>query len=172
MRRVATGVAFVVAAMGQAVGLAEWVPGRVAPAGVAIPAGKAAVLLFGPETPSPLPRNDEFAVVPVESRERAIVLVDRSGKVRRVARGAGADGLESEWKRWRDGRASYEANCARCHGEDGRDESYPGAKSLGGIGTRHTVAEILEKTDRSGFVDLNYLRTEGKKALAIYVAGL
>jgi hypothetical protein len=159
-------------AHGQAAALKDWIPGRAAPAGVRLPSAKAALLLFGPAKPSPLPRIEEFELVAVDSPERAIVLVDEGGKIRRVARGAGQDRLDAEVKLWRNGRAAYVANCARCHGEDGREESYPGAKSLGGIGTRHTAAEILEKTERSGFVDLHYLKREGKEALSIYVAGL
>jgi cytochrome c553 len=106
----------------------------------------------------------------------AFLLVDKSGVLRRVVQKVksplSADRLIDEVRYWLDGIATFKAQCARCHGEDGRDTTYPGTKSLAGIGNRHTEAEILEMTQLAGFVDLSYLSERAKKALAAFVAGL
>lgn len=106
----------------------------------------------------------------------AFLLVDKSGVLRRVVHKVksplSADELIDEVQYWLDGMATYKSQCARCHGEDGRDTTYPGTKSLAGIGNRHTESEILEMTQLAGFVDLSYLSERAKKALASFLAGL
>jgi len=98
------------------------------------------------------------------------VLLDTDGSVRRVFRRA--DSIPDNVRQWFDGMAVYKAQCARCHGDDGADTSYPGIRVLSGIGNRHSEEEILDMTQRAGFVDLQALDDRARRALAIYVAGL
>ena len=51
----------------------------------------------------------------------------------------------AEEEKLKRGRASYQTACARCHGEDGDWDHYPGIKKVGGIGKRLTQKEILER---------------------------
>jgi cytochrome c553 len=112
----------------------------------------------------------------VTSEERVAVLVDEHGVLRRVVRrnedaGQFAATLVKDMRAWDDGKAIYEGQCARCHGEDGNGRNYPNIKTLGGIGNRLTEAEIAERTGQVGTVDLTVLG-ERVKSLAAYVAGL
>jgi len=43
---------------------------------------------------------------------------------------------------WELGRETYLSRCARCHGEDGSDTSYPDIRPLKGIGKRLTRDQI------------------------------
>jgi len=43
---------------------------------------------------------------------------------------------------WELGRATYLSRCARCHGEDGSDTTYPEIRPLEGIGRRLTREQI------------------------------
>ena len=99
------------------------------------------------------------------------VLLDRAGVVRLVA----ADDLKAFGRQvadWGRGSEIYAAQCQRCHGADGKDTHYPGIKALAGIGKRINHAEIIERTIRSGSVDMTPLDAEARRALAVYVAGL
>jgi len=98
------------------------------------------------------------------------VLLDTSGAVRRTFHSV--DSIPSEVELWFDGMSIYKAQCARCHGDDGSDTSYPGIHPLTGIGKRHSEPEILDLTQRAGFVDLHALDDKSRRALAVYVAGL
>lgn len=59
------------------------------------------------------------------------------------------------------GEKLYNVACARCHGVDGADTSYPGIRRLDGIGKRLTNAEIRLrmkplKTGEDEFLVRNY----------------
>jgi mono/diheme cytochrome c family protein len=101
---------------------------------------------------------------------RVAFLIDDNGIVRRVVRPP--DRLVQQVAAWTDGKAVYDAQCARCHGADGRDESYPGVKSLAGIGNRISEGEILHRTALTGAVDMSGWTESQRRALAAYVAGL
>jgi hypothetical protein len=60
----------------------------------------------------------------------------------------------------------------RCHGGDGKDESYPGTKSLSGIGNWHSEEKNFELTQLAGFVDLSALDDRARRALSVFVARL
>jgi cytochrome c553 len=98
------------------------------------------------------------------------VLIDQQRKIRRIVRKS--DTFAGDLKAWHEGKAIYDAQCARCHGADGADTSYPGTKPLAGIGRRMSEAEILESTLRTGVVDLSALDEQQRRAISIYVAGL
>jgi cytochrome c553 len=104
---------------------------------------------------------------------RTAVFIDRRGVVRRIVRRiGGSDDPETIVKRWDDGRALYQAQCSRCHGDDGKDTGYPGTKSLAGIGNHMTEERILAATRATGAVDLTAYSRQLLDALAAYVAGL
>ncbi len=70
------------------------------------------------------------------------------------------------------GKRAFEVHCARCHGPDGKDETYPFIARLDGIGKRMTPAEILEATWASGFVSPRSMNEDERYALGQYVATL
>jgi hypothetical protein len=103
------------------------------------------------------------------------LLVDHELGIRRVFRtdnGLNWDTIIENTKLWRDGNAIFMGQCARCHRGDGKDESYPGTKSLSGIGNRHSEKKIFELTQLAGFVDLSALDNRTRRALSVFVAGL
>lgn len=70
------------------------------------------------------------------------------------------------------GRRVYNVHCARCHGPDGKDETYPFIARLDGIGRRMTPEEILEATWASGFVSPRSMNEDERYALGQYVSTL
>lgn len=70
------------------------------------------------------------------------------------------------------GKRVYEVHCLRCHGADGKDETYPFIARLDGIGRRMSVEEILEATWASGFVSPRSMSEAERQALGRYVATL
>ena len=131
------------------------------------------VLLFPLATcDAPLPHIDEprinVAGVCKGTPPPRPVLIDTAGILRRLIK----DSASAEVHAWFDGMAIYRAQCARCHGDDGSDTTYPGIHPLTGIGNHHTEEQILDMTQRAGFVDLHSLDEKSRRALAIYVAGL
>lgn len=80
---------------------------------------------------------------------------------------AGASGEELTM-----GKRVYEVHCMRCHGPDGKDETYPFIARLDGIGKHMTVEEILKATWASGFVSPRSMSEEEQQALGQYVATL
>lgn len=101
-------------------------------------------------------------------------LVER-GLVRRLVLMSGeswASQMIAEVRTWDLGRGFYDGKCARCHGADGSDTFYTGIKALSGIGNRAGEEKILEMTEMAGFVDLHYLNSQQKRALAVFVSGL
>lgn len=105
-----------------------------------------------------------------------VFLIDRQGSVRHIERSLGLSTAGSELANkinvWRSGMSLYEGLCARCHGSDGKDDSYPFIKTLAGIGNRMTENQILQATENTGVVDLTRLTEEQRRALAVYVSGL
>jgi cytochrome c553 len=73
---------------------------------------------------------------------------------------------------WGTGRAVWMNYCARCHGEDGRSETYAGTKSMAGIGRRLSREEIARRTNSTGSVDMSRFTRGELEALWKYVAGL
>ena len=107
---------------------------------------------------------------------RATFWIDREGVIRRVWRNVspttmGAD-LVTFARAWNKGQAVYQAQCARCHGDDGNDTSYAHIKTLGGIGNRLSEDQILAATRATGIVDLSQFSADDIRALMTYVAGL
>jgi len=70
------------------------------------------------------------------------------------------------------GKRVYGLHCARCHGRDGKDETYPFIARLDGIGKRMSPAEILEATWATGLVSRDSLSKDDQRCLGIYVATL
>jgi hypothetical protein len=103
------------------------------------------------------------------------LLIDKDRIVRRVISipdESMSQAIAKEVRQWLDGKETFKSQCVRCHGDDGRDTSYPGTKSLAGIGNRHTESEIVELINRGGFVDLSSWKDRDKHSLATFVAGL
>ena len=72
----------------------------------------------------------------------------------------------------RTGKRVYDLHCARCHGRDGKEDTYPFIATLDGIGKRMSLEEILEATWATGFVSERQFTDEEKRGLAVYVAAL
>ena len=70
------------------------------------------------------------------------------------------------------GKRVYDLHCARCHGADGKDKTYPFIATLDGIGKRMSPIEILKATWATGFVSERQFLEEEKHDLAVYVATL
>ena len=70
------------------------------------------------------------------------------------------------------GKLVYDTHCARCHGLDGKDDTYPFIATLDGIGKRYSLDRILEETWATGFVAPQQFSPEQQRAMAAYVATL
>lgn len=81
-------------------------------------------------------------------------------------------GLALALAEWSSGRAIWMNHCARCHGEDGRSETYVGTKSMAGIGKRLPLAEIARRTNSTGSVNMSQFTRAELDALWKFVAGL
>lgn len=122
------------------------------------------------EAPQDLPKIDRITTSRGAPKGIAAVLVDGDRVVRRIFR-SGSDiaaGLES----WEIGRQIYDSQCARCHGADGADTSYPNTKPLAGLGRKHSEEKIVELTEATGVVDMSRLSEADRRGLGAYVAGL
>ena len=73
---------------------------------------------------------------------------------------------------WGTGRSIWLNHCARCHGEDGRSETYVNTKSMAGIGNRMSIPEIARRTNSTGSVDMSRFSRAELDALWKYVARL
>ena len=109
----------------------------------------------------------------------ATLLVDPGGVVRRLLPGQALTGLElvSFVKRWQFGKTVFNAECARCHGEDGDSHLCEDVKPLLGIGRRLTEAQIKEKLRMAPINDQYLIRgqfytKEEVEAVIVYVGGL
>lgn len=120
-----------------------------------------------PAQPERFAPGEPLAAVKWEERT---LLVDRAGVLRRVVMDARQAAAEME--RWKLGRKLYVNYCARCHGEDGRSETYPNTRSMAGIGNRYSEKQILEKTNSTASVDLSQFSRAELDAIAAFVAGL
>lgn len=107
---------------------------------------------------------------------RVTFWVGRDGVIRRVWRDVNPSTMGQDLialvKKWNRGQAIYSPQCGRCHGEDGNATDYVGIKTLGGIGNRHSEAELIKIVEAGGFVDLSQLSREELEALFNYIAGL
>jgi hypothetical protein len=108
--------------------------------------------------------------------ERVTVFVDFDGVVRRVIRGGDRAQhrarVVEDFALWRHGAQIYASQCARCHGPDGNQASYPGVKPLAGLGLRKTEAEIRTAFERTGAVDLSSLTDRDRRAVILFTSGL
>jgi len=114
------------------------------------------------------------------AKEAATILVDAGGVVRRVLAGrvlAGGEVVDFV-SVWREGKAVFEASCARCHGVDGALDICLDVKPLVGIGRRYTAAEIREKL-RIGELNEEQVMVRGQfykraevEAVLAYISGL
>jgi len=109
----------------------------------------------------------------------ATLLVDTSGVIRRVLRGQALTGpdLVAFVKLWQFGKTVFNAECARCHGEDGDSHICEDVKPLVGIGQRLTEAQIREKLRMAPINDQYLIRgqfftKQDVDAVIVYVAGL
>ena len=118
------------------------------------------------------PRSDG-----AEGREAC--LIDEGGIVRRIgplpSSGDGVIGFVEEWE---EGRTFFLNRCARCHGEDGADDSYPYIKPLAGMGRRLTRMQIRAKL-HPAVAGPDYIMVRGDaftarqfEALMTFIAGL
>lgn len=100
------------------------------------------------------------------------VVIDESARPRRIATSRAQ--AEADLKAWTTGRDIYTSLCSRCHGADGSDTSYAGGnvKTINRLGRRYSEAELLERTEQAGTVDLSNLDARLRHALAVYVLSL
>ncbi len=74
-----------------------------------------------------------------------------------------------EWDR---GRRAFAGSCGLCHGEDGTSEASAEAKSLAGVSTRMSDAEIVEHAERVGAVMVSTWPKTEAGALLTFIRGL
>lgn len=117
------------------------------------------------------PSDVRIVFNPGASAMQQLTAFVEAGRVRRILKSDPAATV-ADVKAWEDGKAIYDAQCARCHGPDGSDMNYPEIKPLTGIGNRIDGAEIIRRTFLTGAVDLSSLSAARLRALGIYVAGL
>ena len=70
------------------------------------------------------------------------------------------------------GKLIYNTHCARCHGADVKDDTYPFILTLDGLGKRYTLEQILEETWATGFVAPQQFSDEEQRAMAKFIATL
>lgn len=130
------------------------------------------LVLTAPAAPQPFLNQLSARRVAWKERPGAPVLVDGAGIVRRVfdAKMTRAAIIE-DIGLWQRGQALYTSYCERCHGPDGTDTTYPGTKSMAGIGNRKSEAEIIEISGRAASVDMSAFSTRDLRALGVYIAG-
>jgi mono/diheme cytochrome c family protein len=105
----------------------------------------------------------------------SLLLACASQPANRIVSGPPAAGAPAQAGAARDyetGKRVYDLHCARCHGRDGTDHTYPFIATLDGIGKHMTLDEILEATWATGFVSPRQFTDDEKRGLAVYVATL
>lgn len=104
----------------------------------------------------------------------AIILIDDARRIRAVEYSdkVEASGVRAMASEWLTGRKIYNADCARCHGEDGALDDYPNIVRLDGIAGRMDTDAILDATEASGFVNVRSYTKRDRVALASYVLSL
>jgi hypothetical protein len=115
----------------------------------------------------------------LETDPPATLLVDPGGVVRRILPGRALTGpdLAGFVKLWEFGKTVFNAECARCHGEEGDLHICEDVKPLVGIGRRFTEAQIREKLRMAAINDEYLIRgqmftKQEVDAVIVYVAGL
>ena len=73
---------------------------------------------------------------------------------------------------WDRGRRAFAGSCGLCHGEDGTSEASAEAKSLAGVSTRMSDAEIVEHAERVGAVMVSTWPQAEAAALLTFIRGL
>lgn len=101
----------------------------------------------------------------------AALLIDGTRVVLRIS-AERLPGYGPELAAWSEGRLIYEAQCARCHGPEGDATHFEGIKQVKGIGKRISKTEIVERTVRSGNVDMNRYTAAERNAIAVFVSSL
>lgn len=124
--------------------------------------------------PSTALRDELMALgVRTQKHDQGILFVDGAGVVRRVFPANAPDrAIVDDAKLWLRGQGVYASYCQRCHGADGRDTSYPGTRSLSGMGKTKSEAQILEISGRAGSVNMAAFSERDLKALGVFLAGL
>ena len=109
----------------------------------------------------------------------ATLLVDPLNMVRRLLPGRTLTGpdLAKFVKVWQFGKTVFNAECARCHGEDGAMGTCEDVKPLVGIGRRLTDAQIRERLRMAPINDQYLIRSQfftkdEVDAVVTYVAGM
>jgi len=144
---------------------------------------KSAIVLFGArETFEPIHHTNRDAAdvaraygVELQKHKRPfIILVDGNNRLRSVrdVEKLAPETIVDVAQEWHVGKTVYDAHCARCHGPDGKDISYPFIEPLDGIGERMSLEEILDATWEAGFVSEDQFDEKEKEALARYIASL
>ena len=115
----------------------------------------------------------------LETDPPATLLVDPGDVVRRILPGRALTGpdLAGFVKLWEFGKTVFNAECARCHGEEGDLHICEDVKPLVGIGRRFTEAHIREKLRMAAINDEYLIRgqmftKQEVDAVIVYVAGL
>jgi hypothetical protein len=115
----------------------------------------------------------------LETDPPATLLVDPGDVVRRILPGRALTGpdLAGFVKLWEFGKTVFNAECARCHGEEGDLHICEDVKPLVGIGRRFTEAQIREKLRMAAINDEYLIRGQmftrrEVDAVIVYVAGL
>jgi len=115
----------------------------------------------------------------LETDPPATLLVDPGDVVRRILPGRALTGpdLAGFVKLWEFGKTVFNAECARCHGEEGDLHICEDVKPLVGIGRRFTEAQIREKLRMAAINDEYLIRgqmftKQEVDAVIVYVAGL
>jgi hypothetical protein len=116
---------------------------------------------------------------PLGAERGKAYLIDEDGVVRRIEPAPSShEGVASFIEDWEEGRAFFVNRCARCHGEDGADDSYPYIRTLVGIGSRLTRTQIRARL-HPATVGENLVLVRGERftalqfeALVTFIAGL
>ena len=119
-----------------------------------------------------------LVVVPGAGTNQAL-LVDEHGILRRKGAVPATAAQAVEFVReWDQGKVIFHNHCARCHGEDGQDTTYPYIRRLAGIGNRLSPAQIRERLHPT-VVGPNYITVRGEsftarelEQLIVFLAGL
>jgi mono/diheme cytochrome c family protein len=162
-----------------------------APEGWGVPAGARAVVRVGSGLSeestvalrAAMERLQRFGVKGMTAAEedrdgagvRAVV-VDGAGVIRYEGRWpvtvAGMRAMGEGVLEWDRGRRAFAGSCGLCHGEDGTSEASAEAKSLAGVSTRMSDAEIVEHAERVGAVMVSTWPKAEAAALLTFIRGL
>lgn len=113
---------------------------------------------------------------PETATKNTVLFIGPDRRIRRVELQAPGDEdsglIYRRADQWHEGQRLYGLYCARCHGPDGTDTSYPNIKRLDGIGATLDEREIIDNTRATAFVNIDALPRDEREALAVFVASL